>query len=196
MKKIFYVFAAALMMTACGGNKNADASSNEATNTEETANVEKVSDAVEEPVVEEENNLLKPPFTVLAKRMTKGASDVIPLDSELKKESPNSYQITTYDFTVNANGTWSGKLTTEECDWRTNYEWVSYPSGSAEFEGKWKVDYRAMGEGHEKVYELNNGNYSIYIPESGDYLWVGDWDGCRDMRTKSTGAYQILEVKK
>lgn len=197
MKKIFYLFAAAMLITACGSNKKADVSSNETATKEETPKTE-TSEAVEEKVVEVEveDNLLKPPFTVITKRLAEGVTKILPLDAEIIKESPNSYQLETYEFTVNSNGTWTGTRSQDNCNWRTNYEWINIPEFSNKYEGIWRVDYRTMGEGHEKVYELNDGNYTVYIPESGDYLWIGDWEDCRDMRTKALSAYKILEVKK
>lgn len=192
MKKLFYVFAAGMLVASCG-SKNTEAAT-EAPEETTTETVEEEATPVEEEPVVEEESVLKPPFTVVAKRMTEGASNIVPLDTEIKEG--NMYQINTYEFTVNTNGTWTGKLTVDQCNWRTNYQWINSPSASTELEGKWIVNYRTVGEGSEKVYNLKTENYTIYIPETGDCLWVGDWEGCRDLRTKSTGAYPIVEVTK
>lgn len=137
------------------------------------------------------------PITVTAERLILyGGSNKLPLDTELQPDE--SYTKSKYVITLNANGTYTGTLYGTYRNWHTKYKWVE--DDPIEFSGKWVTTYRLVGTKRELVYDVHfEYGYmkgSMYIPSTFDYLYMGDWDACRNLNTKPVYVYQITNVKK
>lgn len=120
-----------------------------------------------------DENPLQPPFTLKA------------VWEELDNQKFGYGRREYYDISVNKNGTYKVVEIDSHNDSRSQGIWYSSKRDSITYEGKWTVDYRAVGEDLQKVYDLKrqNGATLLYIPEDGEYFWnvsddfhhVADW---------------------
>lgn len=172
MKKYLFLIAMALGVmvaaTSCGGDKKTTDEAGSNETTEETA--------VVETVAEPEDNTLKPPFTITA-------------EYNFDQTTPHR----TYIIEVLKSGMYKG---TEIEGWGENS-----PADTTQFEGRWTTTHRMVGENAQKVYEIHfdYGAYegTMYIPDDGEMMYLGDWDDCENFVKKHQFVtYDIKDIKR
>ncbi len=202
MKK-FYFYAVALAlaagMTACGGKNTSNAESgNEAEDTTAVVTAEVKTVEVE---AEPEDVKPTPSFRVTAARVYEDIDKNFPIscldpDSVLAYK-PNYYRVYKVVLVcdVLANGKYTG---TEEryelLDKDGKKEWVKNEAVTHNYDNRWTVTWRVLGEGSEKVYDLHIGEYSSwFLPEDFDYIYA-DYERCENFSTYK--AYKVINVEK
>ncbi len=221
MKK-FYFYAVALVMAAgmtacgCGSNTSNNESGNNAEEKVASEEGKVVSEggsvvAEEETVeVEAEPEDVKPtpPFRVTAVRVYHDNDKNLPIsclnpDSVVALNLPEYYKVSKDILVcdVLANGKYTGRMELYELldkdgkkDWARSVDWTNNNKEiTFNYEGKWTVTWRVVGEGSEKVYDLHREYSSLFIPEDFDYIYT-DYERCKEF--KSYKAYKIINVEK